>query len=593
MRLFRIIGKIILVLLAIVGGLTVALALALSLALTNLSRLTATPTPARAVLLLDLGNGLIDALPDSPFARAALGHTVTLNDTLRALTAAAADDRVQVLLLRLGSSSLDLAHAQELADAVDRFRRSGKTVMAFAESFGEGGETNGRYLLATSAGEIWMQPSGDLPLAGPALQTPFLKDVLSRIGVKAEMDHREEFKGAMNSLTESSMPAPQRANMQALVTSLTGQLADALVRGRHLDSATANRLIAEGPYSGEMAKAAGLVDRLGYWDEVERAALNKAGPGAAAAELSDYIAELSDPPGDTPRIAVVYGIGEVTLGRSRGSPLFGQSSMGSNSVAEALHAAVDDSKIAGIIFRVDSPGGSYVAADAIWREVLRAQERGKILVVSMGSVAASGGYFVAAPAAAIVAEPATLTGSIGVFSGKFVIKDLLAKLGITVDSVAGTPNALADSMTEDYTPEQWAKLEQELDRIYHDFMAKVARGRHMDEAAVRAVAKGQIWTGADAKARGLVDELGGMETATAAVKRLAKIDARTPVALVQYPPPSNDLKAALASFTGASSESSATLLAIARLAQIAEPMLGAMGALGGEPGDRSLRAPLP
>jgi protease-4 len=398
------------------------------------------------------------------------------------------------------------------------------------------------------------------------------------------MDHREEYKGAMNSLTETSMPAPQRANMQALVDSLTAQLTAALARNRHLDAAAAGKLIAGGPYSGEAAKAASLVDRLGYWDEAESQALSRAGAGAGTVDLSDYVAGLPDPPASAPKIAVIYGIGEVSLGHSRGAPLFGRSTMGAESIAEALHDAVDDSKIAAIIFRIDSPGGSYVAADTIWREVARARDRGKPLVVSMGSLAASGGYFVAAPAARIVAEPGTLTGSIGVFAGKFVIKDLLAKLGINVESVAGTPNALAESMTTDYTPEQWAALERELDRIYDDFMSKVAAGRHLDKAAVHAVAKGQIWTGADAKTRGLVDELGGLGTATAAVKRLAKIAPDTLVNLEQYPPPANNIQSVLSSLGGGDSQSQSLTLLMSQLGRILAPLLSP---------DRTLRAQLP
>ncbi len=590
MRALRITGKILLVLLAILGGLTLVLAVAVGLAVNHLTRLTAAPTPAQAVLIFDLGNGVIDALPDSPLARVTLDRTVTLQDALRGLDAAAADSRVRLLLLRLGNAGIDFVHAQELADEITRFRRSGKTVIAFTESFDEGGETNSRYILAAAASsEIWMQPSGSLSLAGAVLQTPFLRDFLDKIGVTARMDHREEYKGAMNSLTETSMPAPQRANMQGLVDSLTAQLTDALARGRHIAPAEAGKLVAGGPYGGEAAKAAGLLDGLGYWDQVESAALRRAGDDAATVDLSDYVARLPDPPRGAPKIAVIYGVGEISLGRGRNAPLFGKSGMGSTTLAEALHDAVDDPKIAGIIFRIDSPGGSYTASDTIWREVVRARERGKPLVVSMGSVAASGGYFVAAPAATIVAEPGTLTGSIGVFAGKFIIKDLLAKLGINVDSVAGTPNALAESMTTDYTPEQWAELERELDRIYDDFMSKVAAGRHMDKAAVHAVAKGQIWTGADAKARGLVDELGGLATATAAVKRLAKIDANAAVDLEQYPAPSNDLQSALSSLAGGSESRS---LALARLTQLAAPLVAAIEGWG-EPGDHSLRAPLP
>ncbi|HEY8013993.1 MAG TPA: S49 family peptidase, partial [Dongiaceae bacterium] len=405
MRALRITGKILLVLLAILGGLTIVLAVTVGLAVNHLTRVTAAPTPAQAVLIFDLGNGVIDSLPDSPLARVALERTVTLQDVLRGLDAAAADSRVRLLLLRLGNAGIDFVHAQELADEITRFRRSGKTVIAFTESFDEGGETNSRYILAAASSEIWMQPSGSLSLAGAVLQTPFLRDLLDKIGVTARMDHREEYKGAMNSLTQTSMPAPQRANMQGLVDSLTAQLTDALARGRHIAPAEAGKLVAGGPYSGEAAKAAGLLDGLGYWDQVESAALRRAGDDASTVDLSDYVARLPDPPRGAPKIAVIYGVGEISLGRGRNAPLFGKSGMGSTTLADALHDAVDDPKIAGIIFRIDSPGGSYTASDTIWREVVRARERGKPLVVSMGSVAASGGYFVAAPAATIVAEP--------------------------------------------------------------------------------------------------------------------------------------------------------------------------------------------
>jgi protease IV len=584
MRALRILGKIVIVLLAILGGLTIALAVTAGLAFNHLSRLTAAPTPEKAVLVFDLANGVIDALPESPLARIALNKTVTLQDALRGLDAAATDDRVKLVLIRLGSAGIDFVHAQELGDEITSFRRSGKPVIAFTESFDEGGETNSRYLLATAASEIWMQPSGSMSLAGASLQVPFLKDTLDKLGITARMDHREEYKGAVNSLTEASMPAPQRANMQGLVDSLTAQLTAAIARNRRLDPAAAQKLVADGPYSAEAAKAASLLDRLGYWDEAEGQALGQAGGGAATVDLSDYVARLPDPPASAPKIAVIYGIGEVSLGHSRGAPLVGQATMGARTVADALHEAVDDSKIAGIIFRIDSPGGSYIAADTIWREVARARELQKPLVVSMGSLAASGGYFVAAPAATIVAEPGTLTGSIGVFSGKFVIKDFLAKLGINVDGVAGTPNALAESMTRDYTPEQWAALERELDRIYDDFMSKVAAGRHLDKEAVHAVAKGQVWTGADAKTRGLVDELGGLGTATAAVKRLARIAPDATVDLEQYPPPSNDLQSALSSLAGGDSESRLLAGLMSRLVQIAAPLLSP---------DQTLRAPLP
>jgi protease-4 len=266
--------------------------------------------------------------------------------------------------------------------------------------------------------------------------------------------------------------------------------------------------------------------------------------------------------------------------------------MGSQTLADALHQAVDDSGIAGIILRIDSPGGSYVAADAIWREVKRAKDKGKPLVVSMAGVAASGGYFVAAPAAAIVAEPATITGSIGVFGGKFVIKDLLAKIGVTFDGVSSGTNALIDSPSVDYTPAQWANLQADLDRIYSDFLDKVAQGRGMSKEAVRAVAKGQVWSGMAAKENGLVDKLGGLLTAVDLLRPLAKIGRDAPVSLEQYPKNTDRLRAAVARLMGIDGNTELGS-PFTRLLRIAGPVLGAIDAAAGPAPDERLRAPLP
>ncbi|MEA2780481.1 MAG: protease [Rhodospirillaceae bacterium] len=593
MRVLRFIGKTLIVLFAIVGLLVVAGIATVAVGWRNLSQLTAEQMPPRALLIFDLADGVVEALPSNPLALAAFNKAVTMRDVEHALRVAATDNRVGGLLLHLGSGSLDLAHAQELADAVAGFRRSGKFVIAFAETFGDAGNANAHYLLATAANEIWLQPSGDLQLTGAALEAPFLRNAFDKLGVVARMDHREEYKGAVYSFTESAMPAPQRANMQALIDSWVAQIADAVARNRHIDPAKARQLVEGGPYHAAAAKSAGLIDNARYWDEALAAALQRAGPDAKKFALVDYIDALPDPSSDAKRIAVVYGVGPVVLGTAGNNAPYGGSVMASTTVANALHEAVDDPKIAGIILRVDSPGGSYLAADAIWREVARARQLNRPVVVSMAGVAASGGYFVAAPAAAIVAQPATITGSIGVFSGKFVVKDLLAKLGISVDGVSRGPNALADSPTTDYTPAQWALLETELDRIYGDFLDKVAEGRHLGKDAVRASAKGQIWTGAAAKERGLVDELGGFDTAVTVLRRLAKIDSNVVVALEQYPAPGAGLPAALARMLGASDGSVALLQPLTRLQQIAAPAIDAFNMLTGSRDESRLRAPLP
>ena len=592
MRVVKFIAKSILVIFALVGAFVVLGIVSIGVAWRSLPGVTAANPPATAVLTFDLADGLTETGSDNPLSFAGFDKSVTMREAVRAIEAAGKDDRVKILLLHLGAGDLDLAHAQELGDAVADFRKSGKFVIAFAESFGEGGTAGSRYLLATSANEIWLQPSGDLQLVGADLQAPFARSLLDKLGVVARMDRREEYKGAVNSLTDDSMPAPQRANMQALVDSWVAQIADAIARNRRIDPTLARQLIDRGPYGAAAAKAAGLVDNTRYWDEALQAAKDRAGAGAKTFSLADYIAALPSPPKGTPRIAVIYGVGEVMLGKGDSNPLLGKTSMGSQTIAEALHKAVDDKDIAGIILRIDSPGGSYVASDAIWREVKRARDNGKPLVVSMAGTAASGGYFVAAPAAAIVAEPATITGSIGVFGGKFVIKDLLGKIGVNVDGVSSGINALIDSPTTDFTPAQWAILQTELDRIYGDFLDKVAAGRGMTREAVRAVAKGQIWSGAAAKANGLVDKLGGLLTAVDLLRPLAKIGPDALVSVEQYPNNGDQLQAAINRLLGIDNRAELAL-PLARLLRIAGPLLIAIDEATGPAPDERLRAPLP
>jgi protease-4 len=593
MRFFKFLAKALVVVFALVGVLFVLGILAIGAAWRSLPGVAVAPPPASMVLTFDLADGVSEAAADSPFAFAGLGgKSVTMLDAVRGIEAAAKDSRVKVLLLHLGSGDLDIARAQELGDAVTEFRKSGKFVLAFAESFGEGGNPGSHYLLATAASEIWLQPSGDLELTGAAVQSPFFHSLFDKLGIVARMDRREEYKGALDSLLADSMTAPVRANMQALVDSWVDQMAAGIARNRHLDPKLARQLIDQGPYGAPAAKTAGLVDATRYWDEAVTAAKEHAGGDSKTYALADYIGNLPAAPKGTPRIAVIYGVGDVVLGKGDSNPLVGNLNMGSKTISDALHKAVDDSDIAGIVLRINSPGGSYVAADAIWREVKRARDKGKPLVVSMGGVAASGGYFVAAPAAAIVAEPGTITGSIGVFGGKFLLKDLLSKIGVTLDGVSAGANALMESTVTDYTPDQWARVEADLDRIYADFLDKVGQGRKMSKEAVEAVAKGQVWSGAAAKQNGLVDQLGGLMTAVDLLRPLAKIAPDAQVSVEPYPNSTDKLQAAIARLMGGGGDAE-TSASLARLLRVAGPFLTTLDLATRPAADERLRAPLP
>ncbi len=588
----RVIGKIILWSFAVVGGIMVVGGIAAALSWRFLPDLERQRLPDSIVLEFNTGDGIVEKLSDSPFAWAAAGDIIALPDLVRGLDAGSRDPRVKGALVHLGAGDLGFAQVQEIRDAVLAFRRQGKFAIAFAETFGEAGNGNIHYYLATAFDSIYMQPSGDIDLTGFRLETPFLEEALDEIGVSAEMDRRAEFKSAMETFTEPALTEPSRANLQRLVNSWADQLAAGIAATRPgFDQAKARGLIDGGPYMAPDALAQGLIEGLLYWNAVEREA-DKRSAGATRTHLLDYVAALPDPPADAPLIAVIHGIGPVTLATSESDPLFGTATMGSDTVAGALRQATNDPKVAAILFRVDSPGGSYVAADTIWAEVKRARDQGKPVVVSMGNAAGSGGYFVAAPADAIIAQPGTITGSIGVFGGKFVLAGLWDRLGIHWDGVQAGENAGLNSFNESYTEAGWAHLQRSLDRIYADFTGKVAEGRGIPPARVEEIARGQIWSGADAEELGLVDEVGGYTVAIARAREAAGIAPEAPVRVEPYPRTDRPFAELLRDLMGSGlidQGARARLVLLDRLATILEPMADTLAPLAEDEESRTLR----
>jgi len=577
MRLLKWLGMTVLVLLALAGAFTLAGILALSYGLRDFARYE-NPVPDRTVLTLDLADGVVETTAGDPLAFAGIGKQIGLADLVLGLEAAGRDPRVQGLVVRLGSGELGLARADEIAGAVEAFRRQGKFAIAFAESFGEAGDGNSHYLLATAFDQIWLQPSGSLGLTGAMVETPFFRTALEEIGVEPRMDRRREFKGAIDSFMADSMPAPLAQNLQRLVDSMTARIGAAIAARVKVDAAAARALIDGGPYLAETALKAKLVDRLGYWDEFETET-DSLGHSALRYSLADYARQLA-PPAGAKRIAIIHGIGPIALGESDQDPLLDRWVMGARTVSEALRDARLDAGISAIILRVDSPGGSYTAADAIWREVDAARRSGKPVIVSMGNVAASGGYFVAAPASMILADPTTITGSIGVFGGKFVLTGLWDKLGVRWDGVQAGANADFNSFNRDYSPTGWAYLEAELDRVYADFTGKVAAGRRLAPEKVEAVAKGQVWSGSDAVENGLVDRLGGLREAIAAARETLGLEADAPIALVAFPSEKDRLGAYLGRFLGSESTGLRAALADFSAGLRAVRELTALGRLG-------------
>ena len=488
------------------------------------------------LLELDLSRPLIEHEPEDPLAKLRSRGKPRLRPVLRALHEAGSDDRVVGLVAKVGDTGMPLARAQELRDAVVAFAASGKPAVAWADTFGESGNASVPYFLASGFSEIWLQPTGELNLLGVAAEVGFLRGVFDKLGVDPQLGQRYEYKNAADRLVQKDFTDAHREAAGRLAESAWEQIVDAIAksRGRTADDvrATADRA----PLFPEEAQEAGLIDRIGYRDEVYTSARRNAG-GDVQLLFADKWQPVSSPISKvrnaltakkTPAVALVEGFGGIVTGRSRRTPLQGQS-MGSDTITAAFRAAVRDDRVRAIVFRVDSPGGSAVASDSIWREVLCAREAGKPVVVSMGAVAGSGGYYVSCSADTIVAEPGTLTGSIGVLGGKFVTTGLTDKLGLNYAGISKGERARMYSTHEEFSDDERERLERWLDRVYADFTGKVASGRSMTQEAVHEVAKGRVWTGADARAVGLVDELGGLRTAVAIARDRAGLPDDAPV----------------------------------------------------------------
>jgi protease-4 len=506
--------------------------------------------PDGCVLELDLQSVPNETGGFDPLAVIASGgRPLQLRDAITAIHRAAEDDRVAGLIARVQIPAAAAGPVQELREAIAAFSAA-KPSLAWAETY----PGTLSYYLASAFREVWMQPSGTVALVGFATNAMFLRDALDKAGVQAQFIARGEYKSAANLFTQDGYTDAHREADSRLIESLHAQVFAAVAESRHIEPAEVNALADQAPLLRDAAVEGRLVDRIGYRDEAYGRIAELVGAPSDSGDadgpdapprlyLSRYPrAGVSVPtpplPGrkSKPTIAVVTLAGPIVSGRGgRQLSPFGTSSAGGDTIAAALREAGADDAVSAVVLRVDSPGGSVTASETVWREVNRLREAGKPVVASMGAVAASGGYYVSMSADAIVANPGTITGSIGVVTGKLVARDLKDRLGIGSDSVRTNPNADAWSVNKPFTDEQHAHVEAEADLFYTDFVQRVAQGRNMTVEDVDAVARGRVWTGADALERGLVDELGGLRTAIGRAKVLAGFDADTDVKLVSLP----------------------------------------------------------
>jgi protease-4 len=489
--------------------------------------------PNKMVLALDLRGRIADS---SPYDFTLGARPVTVMDIVLGLDAAERDDRVKGVIMRLGSANISVAQAEEIGAAIKRFRRSGKFVIAHAQGFDAPGL--GDYLTAAAANEIWMQPKSVFGAAGEGGGELFLKGLFDKINAVPQIAKRSDYKSAADMYMEKDMTPADREQLTALMQSWYNTAATEGASYRKLDPKALAAVFEKSPQFAEDAKKAGLVDRLGYDDDAQGAAYGRSGDGTKFIRMSEFVRakEQSAEFNKGTRIALIEGSGEIVEGTAGGGVFGGRDAvMAGDDIAHAIRQATEDKTVKAILFRIDSPGGSVTASDQILDAVKKAQAKGIPVVVSMGGVAASGGYYVATSANKIIAEPGTITGSIGVLTGKVSFGDTAKLLGIGVDTVGVGRNALMDSDVTPYTPEQWAALNAQADDIYLDFKQKVAAGRKLPLEKVQEIARGRVWSGADASSRGLVDELGGFWTAAAATEKLAKIGPDEHVVFKRFP----------------------------------------------------------
>ncbi|HEX4635982.1 MAG TPA: signal peptide peptidase SppA [Rhizomicrobium sp.] len=474
--------------------------------------------PGNMVLALDLREPIDDsaAAPTSILTP----KRATVMDVVLGLDVAGRDARVKGVMMRLGNGAISTAEAQEIGAAVHRFRAKGKFVIAQATAFFGAGL--GDYLAASAANEIWVQPKSPFSPSGAGGGELFLRGAFDKIHAEPQIAKRAEYKSAADMYMEKEMSPADREQLTVLMTSVYDNAVDQMAQNRHIPRADIVAALQASPQFAEDAKSHKLVDRIGYDDEARAAATARAGTAAKSIKFTDYVKDATSRL-DTANIAIVEAAGEIRDGTAKNSLLNTSSGIASDDLSAAIDQAARDKNIKAIVLRVDSPGGSVTASDQILHAVKKAQKTGKPVVVSMGSVAASGGYYISMSANKIVAEPGTITGSIGVLTGKVSFGKSLELVGAKAETVAIGKNTLMDSPLVPFTADQWANLNRQADIIYDDFTEKVAAGRKLPVTKVREVARGRVWSGADANARGLVDRLGGFWMAAQTAAGLASI----------------------------------------------------------------------
>ena len=475
------------------------------------------------VLVVDVRGSVAEEAPRGFWEEVTRGRVKVMSDFLEAIDRAARDSRINGLVLRVGGGGMNMAKLQELRGKIRGFNQSGKFSAVFLES-----ATNRSYYLASACGSVTLVPQSILGIRGMMAESTFLRGTLDKLGVEADLYHAGDYKSASNLLTEKGYTKEHRESVDALLRDWYGEFLQGIAEGRELEVSRVASLVEQAPYTSREALEAGLVDEVAYRDQFDEKIKELNQGSENRASVGRYLAR-TDAEGDS-KIAVLYASGTIMTGESSEDPVLG-TVLGSSTLSEQLKWVREDESFKAAILRVDSPGGSAVASEIIRREVELTQKEMPV-IVSMSDVAASGGYWIAMGADRIVAQPGTVTGSIGVITGKLNLKGLYDKLGMSKDYVALTENATIEWAFQNYTRRQRVVVRRIMQEYYDAFKAGVSKGRKLSLEEVEKIAQGRVWTGERAARLGLVDELGGMDVALRWAKQLADIPEAERVRLV-------------------------------------------------------------
>ncbi len=531
-KALKLIGKTVVCAFACFGVLFILMLLGVLSLMSPKSKLVA--VPQSAVLNIDFNQSYQELRQDDFLAEFTDQSVYSIFDLVRAINIAATDDKVQAISANLNITSLSLAQIEDIAEALEYFKSANKKVYLFSNTMGAFGAGTKEYYLASVFNEIWMQPHSDIGMTGIHIEVPFLKNIFSKIGVEPEFYTRYEYKTAVDSLLNSDFTPSYKQELNKLASGLFDNLVSGIAQNRNKSTQTVKDIINQAPIFANNGLELGLIDKIGYRHEFEKFLTERY--EAKIYDMTDYMAHIEDVKGKNfKKIAVLVLEGMIESGESSNNPL-NDSIIGSQTVLAQISELAEDKNIKAVVLRINSPGGSYTASDEIRSALENLKTTKNIpIVVSMSSYAASGGYFVSLAGDYIMAQPATITGSIGVLGGKIVLKDLFDKLDIKWGSLQYGQNAGILSVVRPFSKSEKEVFNRSLDMVYQDFTSKVSEIRGIELTKMDEIARGRVWLGKDAVDLHLIDELGGLQSAIIKAKNMAEIKTDDKFVIEYYP----------------------------------------------------------